>query len=367
MKRITLGTLLLLFTFQACQTKKEPVRSIATQLDSVFSNNSDFSGVVLVADHGKPVYHKAFGYLNFEAKTPMDTTTLFELASVSKQFTATLILMLQEEGKLSVNDPMEKFIDGLPYPGITIRHLLTHTSGLPDYLKLLDEHWDKTKVANNEVIISYLKQYHPEKNFTPGEKYEYSNTGYVLLGTIIEKAAGKDFVAFAHEKIFDPAGMTMTDLRTADQKAAISNFAAGYIFVPEKKRIVRADSFPSSNYVMWAGGRKGPGRVSSTSTDLLKWDRALYSGKYLKEESLNQAFDVTRLNSDSISSYGYGWEILSHPKLGKVVAHGGDNPGYKTRFIRYIDADKTVVVLCNNPRDNFFKLIDAVDSLVGVY
>jgi CubicO group peptidase (beta-lactamase class C family) len=354
-----------LLSLQACQTKKESARNHGTVLDSVLNSHRDFSGVVLVADKGKSIYHKAFGYINRETKMPMDTTTLFELASVSKQFTAALILMLQEEGKLSVDDPLEKYVAGLPYKNITVRHLLNHTSGLPDYFKLLDEHWDKTKVATNDDIIAYLIQYHPDKLFEPGEKYMYSNTGYVMLGTIVEKASGKEFVEFMHERIFDPLKMSTSDLRSAEQKAAVENFALGYVYVPEKSRYVRADSFPSSNYTIWAGGRKGPGRISSTTTDLLKWDRALYTDNVLKKSSFDAAYTPAKLKNDSLSQYGFGWMLDSNPRFGKVVWHSGDNPGYKTAIVRYIDADKTVILLCNNPQnESFFKLLkDLGDGL----
>ncbi len=354
-----------ILALSACQQKKESTRNTVTVLDSLFNANKDFSGVVLVTDKGKVVYHKAFGYADFEAKTPNDTTTIFELASVSKQFTAALILMLQEEGKLSVDDPLEKYVPGLPYKNITVRHLLNHTSGLPDYFTLLNEHWDKTKVATNEDIIAYLKQYHPEKLFEPGEKYLYSNTGYVMLGTIVEKASGKEFVQLMHERIFDPLAMTSSDLRSAEQKAAIANFALGHIYVPEKSRYIRADSFPSSNYTIWAGGRKGPGRISSTTTDLLKWDRALYTEDIIKKSSLEQAFTPAKLKNDSLSQYGFGWMFYNHPVLGKVVWHSGDNPGYKTAIVRYIEADKSIILLCNNPQnDPFFKLLKNIERAV---
>jgi CubicO group peptidase (beta-lactamase class C family) len=359
--------LITVISLQSCERKTAVPRNLSTQLDSLLTAN-DFSGVVLLADKGKPVYHKAFGYTDFASKAPMDTSSIFELASVSKQFTAAMILMLQEEGKLTVNDPLEKYVPGLPYKDITIRHLLTHTSGLPDYFDLLNEHWDKTKVATNEDIIAYLKQYHPDKLFEPNSRYNYSNTGYVMLGTIVEKASGKDFIAFAHERIFTPLDMHDSDLRTAAQKAAISRFALGHVYVPEKQRYIRADSFPSSNYTIWAGGRKGPGRISSTSSDLLKWDRALYTERVVKKGSLEQGFTPTILSNDSISNYGFGWELRSHPKLGRVVAHGGDNPGYKTAIVRYIDADKTTIMLCNNPRnETFFPMLAEIDRLRGNY
>ncbi len=358
-----LALLLLLFT-SSCKSEKE-TKSFSSKLDSLYALHPDFSGVVLVAERGKPIYHKAFGYKNFETKSPIDTATIFELASVSKQFTGVLIMMLKEEGKLNYDDLLEKYVPGLPYPGITLRHLLNHTSGLPDYFPLMSEHWDKSKVADNEDVIAYLKQFQPAKSFEPGEKYEYSNTGYIMLGSVVEKVSGKEFVEFAHERIFTPVRMTTTDIRTAEQKAALPNFALGHMYVKEKQRYVRADSFPASNYTIWVGGRKGPGRISSTTTDLLKWDRALYTEDLVKKESLEEAFSPARLKNDSLHYYGFGWELRTHPTLGKVVWHGGDNPGYKSAIVRYINVDKTVIMLHNNVKGDFYDILGGIDTLIG--
>jgi CubicO group peptidase (beta-lactamase class C family) len=363
--RILVSVSLLISVFVISCTSPKETKSLTTQLDSLYATHPDFSGVVLVAEKGKPVYHKAFGYRNFETKTPTDTATIFELASVSKQFTGVLIMMLKEAGKLDYDDLLEKYVPGLPYQGITIRHLLHHTSGLPDYFPLMSEHWDKSKVAGNDDVIAYLKQYHPEKSFEPNERYEYSNTGYIMLGAIVEKVSGKEFISFAHERIFTPVNMTVTDIRTAEQKATLQNFALGHMYVPEKQRYVRADSFPASNYTIWVGGRKGPGRISSTTTDLLKWDRALYTENLIKKESLNEAFTPSKLKGDSLHQYGFGWELRTHPTLGKVVWHGGDNPGYKSAIVRYIDADKTVIMLHNNVKGDFYDILAGIDKLIG--
>lgn len=348
-----------------CQPDRETQDQLPRQLDSVLAIHSPFSGVILVAEKGKPVYHRAFGYRDNERQLPNDTTTLFELASVSKQFTAMAIMMLKEDGKLDYGDPMEKYIPGLPYRGITIRHLLTHTSGLPDYQAVMDEHWDKTRPAGNPDIIEYLKQYHPVRRFAPGERYEYSNTGYVMLGSIAEAASGEDFIAFCRRRIFGPLGMSSTDIRSLEEKAAIGNFAKGYIYVEEKARYIAADSFPSSNYIVWLGNRKGPGRVSSTSSDLLRWDRALYSSSLVKAETLEEAYTPYKLLNDSLSYYGFGWQLQEHPTLGRKIWHTGSNPGYSTRIVRFVDADKTIVVLSNNAYPRITELDKAFDSLLG--
>jgi CubicO group peptidase (beta-lactamase class C family) len=364
MKAIIKFMLASLFLSGCNPAGKNTQTGLPERIDSLFETIPDFSGVVLLADKGTPVYHKAFGYANVEAKQRTDTASIFELASVSKQFTAMLIAMLNEEGKLNYDDPVEKFLAGLPYPGITVRHLLNHTSGLPDYQKLMDEKWDKSKVAGNEDILFYLKKFHPRSLFSPGSRYLYSNTGYVLLGSIVEKISGKDFVAYCGERIFGPVGMTFTNIRSREQRDSIRNFAFGYIYVTEKKRYVRADSFPSANYTIWLGNRKGPGRISSIATDLLKWDRALFGEKLVKRETLSRMFSPARLNDGRFSNYGFGWMLRVDSTSGKIVFHTGDNPGYKTEIIRFIDKDKTIIVLCNNAHEKFGMLIGEIEKQI---
>ena len=351
--------LVLLIIFLSCQeNKKHASKSdLTVKLDSLLSTVPDFSGVVLVAEKGKSVYHKAFGFRNFQTRSPMDTTSVFELASVTKPFTSMIIMMMNEEGKLSYDDPVEKFIPGLPYPRITIRHLLNHTSGLPDYQAVMEANWDKSKIADNNDNIAYLKKYHPEKLSEPGEKYAYSNTGYMLLASIAEKASGQDFIEQCRERIFLPLGLTDTDIRTKEEKLIMPNMAWGHIYVPEKQRYIAADSFPAFNYTIWLGNRKGPGRISSTAADLLKWDQALYSDRILKKETFQQAFTKTKLNNGTMSDYGFGWMLRNDTAFGDVVFHDGNNPGYNTILLRYIDVNKTLIVLCNNAHGKYAAIV----------
>ena len=316
-----------------------------------------FSGVVLVAEDGKKIFERAIGLRSFEKMVPLQTTDIFEMASVSKQFTAMVILMCKEKGLLNLDDPVEKYLD-IPYYGITIRNLLTHTSGLPDYQAIMDTHWDKSKVAGNPDILEYLRKYAPPKNFEPGEKYEYSNTGYVLLASIAEKATGKDFIVLSREWIFAPLGMKSTDIRTLEEKATVPNFAAGHL-KDSQGNYVNANQFHASDYTVWLGNRKGPGRVSSTVEDLLRWDQALYTEKLVSKSTLEETFSPFVLNDGTRSFYGFGWEIEPKSPFGKMVMHTGDNPGYKTIIVRFIEENKTIIVLNNNAHPDQIKLVEA--------
>lgn len=341
-----------------------PPLKVEKQIDSLFAAQinpigTGFSGVVLVAEKGKPIYQKAFGYREFANQTPLQVSDIFELASVSKQFTAMIIMMLKEKGKLNYDDLAEKYLV-IPYKGITIRHLLTHTSGLPDYQDIMDKYWDKTKVAGNADCIAYLNKYATPKLAEPGTKYAYSNTGYLLLASIAEKASGKDFIELCRKWIFGKLKMKSTNIRTLEEKKATPNFAIGHLLIKERNQYVRADSFPSSDYTIWLGNRKGPGRISSTATDLLLWDQALYTNKLVQQSTLQEAFTPMKLNDGSLSNYGFGWSISSDSLMRKVVSHTGDNPGYKTQIIRCIDKNKTIILLNNNAHTSFATLINDI-------
>ncbi len=330
-------------------------------LFSKVANEQEFSGVLLVAVDGKIIYHSAKGYRDYAKKTPLKTSDVFELASVSKQFTAMVIMMLKEQGKVNYDDPVEKYVS-IPYKGITIRHLLNHTSGLPDYQAVMDQYWDKTKVAGNEDCITYLNKYVPPVLFVPSTKYTYSNTGYLLLASIAEKASSHEFIAFCRANIFTRLGMKQTNIRTNTEKAATSNFALGHLKV--ENRYVRADSFSASDYTIWLGNRKGPGRISSTASDLFLWDQALYGNSLVKQTTLTEAFTPAVLTDGKSSPYGFGWVISTDARGDKMVLHTGDNPGYHTQIRRYLTPRITMILLNNNNSDQMENILDGIAQIL---
>lgn len=338
-------------------------QSFEKKADSILAGEKDFNGVILLADKGRPLYFKAFGYREYAPGTPLLKTDLFELASITKQFTAFIIISLQHEGLLSYDDAVEKYLD-IPYKGITIRHLLTHTSGLPDYQQVMDLHWDKSKVAGNAEILEYLNQYKPEKLFEPGEKYNYSNTGYVLLASIAEKSSGKDFIDLCRQRIFRPLKMNSTDIRSPEKKKAEKNFTSGHFYIDSLHRYVRADSFPWTDYTIWLGNRKGPGRISSIAADLLKWDQALYTSKLISPQQLAEAYRPMQLKDGSFSNYGFGWVIRKDPEYGNIVWHNGSNPGYSAQINRYLDKKKTMIILSNNAYQDMPSLIQKLEKVL---
>lgn len=322
-----------------------------------------FSGVILVAENGKILFEKALGMRSYENRILLHEDDIFELASLSKQFTAMMVMMCKEKGLLNYDDQLSKYIDN-PYSGITLRNLLTHTSGLPDYQTIMDEHWDKSKVAGNIDILEYLREYAPQKSFEPGEQYEYSNTGYVLLASVVEKVTGEDFVDLIRKWIFQPLKMKSTDIRSLAEKKKIKTFAAGHL-KNEDNKFVNANTFHSSDYTVWLGNRKGPGRVSSNAEDLLKWDQALYTKKLVSKETIDEALTPFKLTNERRSYYGFGWEIEPKSPFGKMVMHTGDNPGYKTIIVRFIEENKTIIILNNNAHPDMIRIVEAATLSLG--
>lgn len=345
------------------QAQNNSSDKIKLLLDTITANTS-FNGVILIAENGKSVYETAIGYRTYADKKPLKKTDIFELASVSKQFCALVIMQLKEKGLLQYDDLVEKYLN-IPYKGITIRNLLTHTSGLPDYQQIMDQNWDKSKVADNNDIIEYLNKYHPPQLFAPGEKYTYSNTGYVLLASIAEKASGRDFIEYCNSEIFRKLGMAHTAIRTLEEKAATKNFAIGHMYGNEKSGFIRADSFPSSNYTIWLGNRKGPGRISSTAQDLLKWDNAIRNNKLISKETLQEAYTPMKLNNGTLSNYGFGLELVFKNNALQIVWHNGDNPGYKTLIMRDLIYQRTLIILTNNDAIEMNAVISACARILN--
>jgi CubicO group peptidase (beta-lactamase class C family) len=330
---------------------------IKVLVDTITANKA-FNGVILYAEDGKTVFEKAIGYRNYADKIALKKRDIFELASVSKQFCALVIMQLKEKGLIQYDDLVEKYLN-IPYQGITIRNLLTHTSGLPDYQDIMDKNWDKTKVANNNDIIAYLNKFHPPSLFAPGEKYLYSNTGYVLLASIAEKASGRDFIEYCNTEIFQKLGMKHTAIRTLEEKAAVKNFAIGHMYANDNRGYVRADSFPASNYTIWLGNRKGPGRISSTAQDLLKWDNAIRNNRLVSKETMQDAYTPMKLNDGKYSFYGFGLELVYKNEALHLVWHNGDNPGYKTLIMRDLNYPRTLILLTNNDALEMNSLINS--------
>ena len=343
----------------SCKNDKKITKSGITsneksiKFDTLFNelyHKGAFNGNVLIAEKGNVIFEKSYGLANEKSKEKLDEQTVFELASVSKQFTAMGIVQLAKSRKLSYNDLISKYIPELgKYENITIKNLLTHTSGLPDYINLSKNNWDKTKIATNDDMINLFEKLEPKKKFEPNDKWDYSNTGYLLLATIIERVSGSSFEQYLKETIFEPLKMENTFIyRRRFQPKEIKNYAQGYFYSDSLKRKILPDELGTDFKAIYLDGVVGDGMVNSNVRDLLKWDRALYENHLINNEDRKIIFSSYKTKGNLKTDYGFGWMIDSTKTYGKVVSHSGGWAGYITHIERHIDNDRTVIVLQNN-------------------
>lgn len=330
-------------------------------------NQAQINGVFLAAERGEIIYEKAIGTAELATGRPLTIDSIFDLASLSKPFTATAIILLQERGQLSYDDLVEKWLPELPYKGITIRHLLQHTSGLPDYMDLFFMYWDRSKIAANEDMLQLLIQHRPDSCFAPGENWQYSNTGYVLLAMIAAKVSGMSFPAFMKEHIFKPLEMDSSLIYNRRYRPEpINDYAYGYIHNPFTDRYELPDHVADTSFVVYMDGIQGDGVMNSTVRDLLKFDQALYTGQLISRAAAEEAFTPAEPGEGKPFDYGLGWIIEQIEGKGKVVSHTGGWPGYATVMNRYIDYNKTLIFLRNMEKDVEFDLamIKAAENIL---
>jgi len=305
--------------------------STSAKLNSLvkaYVEQGSFSGSVLVAKDGKILLCKGYGFANYEHEVPNSPETKFRLGSITKQFTSMAIMQLQERGLLNVSDSVAKYIPDYPRGNeITIHHLLTHTAGIPNVTAFPKYQKKKIKPHTLEQLINRFKDKPLE--FKPGEKHRYSNSGYMLLGYIIEKASGKKYETILKENIFVPLEMNNSGYDKAS--LVLKNRASGYGKAD--------DELINSGYIDMSFPA-GAGALYSTVEDLYLWDQALYTEKLATKESLETSLTPFKGN------YGYGWcigESYNH----NFVGHGGGIDGFSTDIVRYPD-DKICIIILSN-------------------
>jgi CubicO group peptidase (beta-lactamase class C family) len=288
------------------------------------------AGVAVIQD-GVPVVQCAYGLADVESRVAATTATNYRLASLTKQFTAAAILLLAEEGRLSIDDPVRRWLPALPAAadGIVIRHLLTHTSGLLDYEDLIP---DGTTSPLRDADVLGLLEAENRGYFPPGTGYRYSNSGYSLLALILARASGKDFASFLRERIFQPLGMHDTVAFEAGISTVVHR-AFGYSAT--RQSWTRTDQSLTSATL-------GDGGIYSSIDDLAKWDAALGAGRLLRPASLRLAFQPAVQTDDPAVQYGFGWRIS-----GDTGWHSGETIGFRNVIVRYLERRLTVIVLTN--------------------
>jgi CubicO group peptidase (beta-lactamase class C family) len=318
--------------------------TLAARLDQ-YMRESNFSGAILVAQKGKVLISQGYGLADRQNDVPNTPQTKFAIGSMTKAFTAMAIMILQERGQLTVQDPLCNYITDCPaaWKPITLHHLLTHTSGIHNYTDLPPEIKDK---------IDYCKEYKPEDiialfkdlplDFTPGNRWSYSNSGYFLLGSVIEKVSGESYETFIQKNVLQPLGMSETGYDRLS--TIVKNRASGYSVDQIHSQIINAPCLEvSQNYA--AGG------LYSTVGDLYKWDQTLYTDQLVSKVTLNTIFtstvSVPVMNGFPYGGvYGYGWVIARHAGH-LIIEHSGGTYGFSSYLARYPDDQITVIVLSN--------------------
>ncbi|PWV45422.1 serine hydrolase [Chitinophaga sp. S165] len=321
----------------------EPLHTVLAQsfearIDSLilkeFNEKDGPGGVFMVTRNGKPVYHKAFGKANLELGVDLAPESVFQLGSMTKQFTAVAVLMLEEQGKLNVQSPVSKYIPDYPSGDkITLHHLLTHTSGIKDFTKMKALSDISQKEMTPKMMVDFFKN--EPVDFQPGEKFEYNNSGYVLLGYIIELVSGETYEDFINKNIFRKAGMNNSYY--ASDRKVIPERAYGY----HKKEHGYVNKTIISFTIPFSSGS-----LMSTAGDMLRWQNALDQHLLLSNKSTTKAFQTYKLNNGEAFTYGYGWH-LKEIKGTPVREHGGSIFGFKTMGI-YIPRERIYIIGLSN-------------------
>ncbi len=343
---LTLSIVFGLWTIVFPQTDKRDkqlIKEIENYLSRQFKNNEPGCAVIVVR-RGQVLYEKGLGLADIELNVSNQAITVFRLGSITKQFTAIAILQLAEQGKLSLTDSVQKFVPDFPFKGyeITIEHLLTHTSGIKEYLSM--SHSDPFVLRRDfrpKELIDFFKNEPLE--FKPGTKWSYSNSGYYLLGYIIEQASGKTYGQFINDNIFQPSGMTASFY--GNYSGIIPNRASGYKM--EENKYQNCD-YQSMTIAYSAGA------LLSNVVDMYKWHQALYSNKIVKKETREKALSSFKLLDGLNSNYGYGWFINAIQVQGSpTITHTGGIKGFSTIEMYLPNEDVFVTVLSNlenNPK-----------------
>lgn len=312
-----------------------PQAKDGTMQSKVDALMSDYGGArpgaaVLVLHDGKPIVRRGYGLAEMETKSTVSPATCFRLASVTKQFTAAAVLLLVEDGKVHLEDPIRSWLPSLPPAAnaVTVHQLLTHTGGLIDYEDVMPA----SDVQLHDADVLRILEAENRTYFAPGSGYRYSNSGYALLSLIVERASGQRFSSFLKGRIFTPLGMTTT-VAHEEGISRVSHRAYGY--TPEGALWRRTDQSPTSAVL-------GDGGVYSSIDDLAKWDAALYDDRLLKASSRRLLFTPATKTDLADVAYGYGWRIT-----GETVWHSGETVGFRNVIVRYPQRRLTVIVLTN--------------------
>jgi len=314
----------------------------------------DFHGSLLVAKNGKIVYNNQVGYKDFRKKEQLNEESVFQLASVSKQFTAAAIMILYERNQIKLTDTVNTYFPNFPYKDVTIKNLLNHTAGLPKYFWVAEHKWKQKKAPSNSEMMALLETSKVQRYFKPGRNFDYSNTGYFVLASIVENVSGTSFSAFVKKNIFDPLGMNDSYVYSFENDSIKTNQLDGYRLY-KGWRHLKINSTINDAIV-------GDKNVYSTSTDLLKWTVGLNNEKLFSKESLDLMYSKGEMVNGKKVPYGFGFRINTD-KQNKIYHHGKWN-GFRTGLTQYQEDDLVVIVLEHTSYEGIAALNKKVKKIV---
>lgn len=329
---------------------------IVFRLDTLFRNKvkSGFNGNVLVAQYGVILYEKCFGMENYGTQDTLCTNSKFQLASISKQFTAVAILKLMEEGKISLSNTVDQFFEGFPYANITIQSLLCHRSGLPEYMHVFSYKMKPYTITDNNEVISWFIKDKPAMAFKVNTHFTYCNSNYLILAAIVEKVTGRDFADYMEQEIFRPLGMDHTFVLTTKDARINEHRTFGYT--------PKWETYPLDFF----DGVVGDKGVYTTLEDMYTWSKMLRSDCLLSKTTLEEAFKPRSFEKEGIKNYGYGFRMLNYKNADtKLIYHNGWWKGYNTCFYFSPKFDFVVIVFGNKYCRGTYQVQGILDILQG--
>lgn len=377
-----IATILLFIIIVACNSKSEPVnakprvpddvkkfgsiklkyedttqpefRNMVRRLDSFYAiqTRTGFNGSVLVGYKGKVLYERYYGIANRETGLKLNPNSSVQLASVSKTFTAAAILWLHQQKYLNIDEKVKTYLPQLPYPDVTVRMLLNHRSGIPDYIKWVPrfrkDH--KTPMTNADVLEMFAK-HRPALESRPNTRFKYCNSNYALLASIIEEVIGMGYDEFMRKYIFEPLGMKNTFAYNPFKGLPYGNsisYKASWVKEPD----------------MFADGVWGDKGIYSTVQDMYRWDQSFYKNTFLNNETIEMAYGPCSFEKPGVKNYGLGWRMLCYPDGDKIIYHNGWWHGNNTVFYRFIQDNFTIIILGNKYNSGIYRQAPVVYSIL---
>lgn len=317
---------------------EKATNDVRQKLDSLLmriNKRNDFNGAILVAKNEKILYSSQVGFADFKKKALLHEESVFQLASVSKQFTAAAIMLLKERNKIRLTDTVNAYFPDFPFKNVTIKNLLNHTSGLPQYFWVAEHEWKQKKAPTNSEMMEFLESSNAKRYFKPGRNFDYSNTGYFVLASIVEKVSGTSFSSFLKSNIFEPLQMTNSYVYSFENDSIKENQLEGYRLY-KGWRHLKIRSTINDAIV-------GDKNVYTTTEDLFKWTQGLNTGRLLTKESLELMYSKGETVYGRKVPYGFGFRINNEGP--KSIYHHGKWNGFRTGLTKYLNDDLVIIVL----------------------